>query len=1246
MGRGAAVRRWLAVAGFLASLALSAQTFSLPAAARPAQPFVAAGHSLVDRLPPSDGKDHRDFEQRLAAASRSSQPLPPVTRSAAPTTAAKVLSAVASCTQSSRIAAGYSHSLVLKPDGTVWGWGYNADGELGNGTTAAATTPIQVPGLTGVVGVAAGSFHSLALKADGTVWAWGYNVDGEVGSGGTAPAVTSPVQVVGLAGVVAIAGGRYHSLAVRSDGSVWAWGYNSDGQLGNGVTSTSPTPVPTRVPGSNGIVSVAGGGFHSLALRSDGTVWSWGDNFNGQLGDGSTTARLTPVQVAGLTGVGSIAAGGFHSLALVNGGLRAWGSGYYGQLGDGSLYDFYTPNQVQTGIGLTAIAARDFTSAAVATNGQVFIWGYNYFATTGQNWSTPPAVTVAVGRLQVLAIDNADQVWQWGVRTVTQPTQLTFSNFQIKSVAAGEFHSLAVSTDGTVWSWGFNGDGQLGNGSTVGTGSPTHLTSPMMVTSLAAGRYHSLALAYTSGIVLAWGDNLDGELGIGSQTSTSNPTVVMQGDSEVEAGGYHSLVRGNTTLWAFGANAYGELGNGTNTRSTAPTPVSTSFPVTQAAAGDYHSLALTPAASVWSWGLNTDSQLGDGTTTSRTTPVIVSQLTGYAIGVAAGGFHSMALKSDHTVAAWGYNADGELGDGTTTSRSTPVSVSGLTNVSAISGGEAHSLALKADGTVWAWGANDWGQLGNATTTGSNVPVQVTGLTNVVQAVAGGYHSLALKSDGTVWQWGAMFSPVPQSVFSVANLPDAPVSVTAIAGEASATVYWMQGGCGSITGATVTAAPGGKTASVVGRGTSATVTGLADGTAYSFTVTAMNAVGTGPPSAPSNLVTPGRGQYHSLPPARILDTRGAIGGHNSPLGPNAYLNAQITGQGGVPSNGVAAVVLNVTVTDTTGGSYLTVWPTGVPQPLASNLNWTAGKTVPNLVEVAVGLNGMVSAYNAVGSTDVIFDVAGYVATPVEPPSADGLYTPVVPRRVLDTRDGTGGVPARAVGPGGTVSVKMNGQAGLPATGVAAVVLNVTVTGATAPSYLTVWPTGVAQPNASNLNFVAGQTVPNRVIVQVGSSGTPGWVSFFNAAGSVSVIADLAGWFSDGSNVAATGSRFVGVTPVRILDTRDGTGGFSSPVGPGQSIAANVAGSGGVPAMNAAVTPSAVVLNVTVTDTTAPSFVTAWPDGAIQPNASDLNWVAGLTVPNLVVVKLGANGKIGLFNAAGSTNLIIDVVGWYG
>jgi hypothetical protein len=483
--------------------------------------------------------------------------------------------------------------------------------------------------------------------------------------------------------------------------------------------------------------------------------------------------------------------------------------------------------------------------------------------------------------------------------------------------------------------------------------------------------------------------------------------------------------------------------------------------------------------------------------------------------------------------------------------------------------------------------------------------------------------------------------VGQYYAAPATAPGAPTNVVAIAGEASATVSWLapvSDGGSAITSYVITSTPASPSVTVGGGFTSATVTGLTDGTSYTFTATATNAIGTGPPSAASNAVVPGRGAYQSLPPKRILDTRDGTGGVLIALvGPGGSLNAQITGQGGVPSAGVSAVVLNVTVTDTTASSYLTVWPAGVPRPVASNLNWVAGQTVPNLVEVALGLNGQVSVYNAAGSTDVIFDVAGYVATPTVSPPPAGLYNPVVPNRVLDTRSGLG-TPKAQLCAGQYISVRITGTPSIPSSGVAAVVLNVTATNTVvAPSYVTVYPTGSVRPVASNLNFLPGQTVPNRVVVKVGTGGS---VDFYDAAGHTDIVADVAGWFTDGTT-AAGGSLFVGMTPARILDTRT-----ANKIGAGATLIVPVAGQRGVPAMNATVPPTAVVLNVTATNPTAGSYLTAWPDGTPPPTASDLNYVAGLTVPNMVIVKLGANGAIDLYNAFGSVDVVIDVVGWYG
>ena len=353
-----------------------------------------------------------------------------------------------------------------------------------------------------------------------------------------------------------------------------------------------------------------------------------------------------------------------------------------------------------------------------------------------------------------------------------------------------------------------------------------------------------------------------------------------------------------------------------------------------------------------------------------------------------------------------------------------------------------------------------------------------------------------------------------------------------------------------------------------------------------------------------------------------------------------MTIQITGQGGVPSTGVSAVVMNVTVTNGTASSFLTIYPAGVQPPLASNLNWVAGQTVANLVEVAVGANGQVSAFNGAGSTDVIFDVAGYVSIPTGTPGTDGLYNPVVPNRILDTRTGNGGFSA-PVGPGQTINVQIGGRSGsgVPATGVSAVVLNVTATGATASSYLIVYPMGTSRPLASNLNFTVGQTVPNRVIVKVGTNAqtaTSGWVSIYNRAGAVNVVADVGGWFTDGSDLGATGADFGAMTPTRLMDTRNGHG----PIGAGGTMALPIAGLKGVPA-NA----TAVVLNVTVTGPTAASVMTVWPAGTTRPLASDLNYRAGQTIANLVVVKVGTGGAVDFYNGVGSTDVVVDIVGWY-
>jgi glucose/arabinose dehydrogenase len=383
---------------------------------------------------------------------------------------------------------------------------------------------------------------------------------------------------------------------------------------------------------------------------------------------------------------------------------------------------------------------------------------------------------------------------------------------------------------------------------------------------------------------------------------------------------------------------------------------------------------------------------------------------------------------------------------------------------------------------------------------------------------------------------------------------------------------------------------------------------------------------------SSTASTGAGVYSSLTPARILDTRDGTGGITGPVGQGATVDVQVTGRGGVPAGGVSAVAMNVTVTQPTGSGFLTVFPSGTTRPLAANLNFDPGKTVPNLVVAKVGAGGRVAMFNSSGNTHVVADVAGWYSDAGA--GNDGRLQPLSPARLLDTRDGTGG--GVRLGPGASLDLQVSGRGGVPSSGAKAAVLNVAATATTGSSFLTVFPTGESRPLASTVNFNPGDTVSNRVMAKLGPGGR---ATIYNNAGSADVVVDVGGWYTDASVTGAAGA-YTGLAPARILDTRDGTGGVTGPVAGGSSVDVEVTGRGGVPASGV----SAVVLNATVTQPGGAGFLTVFPAGTARPLASDLNFAAGETRPNLVVVKLGTGGKASLYAQVG-THVIFDVAGWF-
>ncbi|APR84767.1 BNR repeat domain protein [Minicystis rosea] len=637
------------------------------------------------------------------------------------------------------VAAGQFHACAIRADKTMWCWGHNTSGQAGTGTSDPIfLRPAPAGNGTDWIQVGAGASFTCALDGSKQISCWGTNGAGQLGDGTVSTRLSPTPMTGGISDWTTLEVGNNHSCALRQDGSVWCWGANTRGQIGDG-TNTNAT-APTAVSMAGPWTSVSAGVEFTCAVKADHTLWCWGLDTSRQLGDGKTTNSNIPVQEKTLaTDWASVSAGSAYACGLKLDGRRyCWGTNSLGQGGDTTILALAQPTAADTVTSWSRIDAGDLAACALRTDGTLWCWGDGSLGQTAQPGAEGPLLTPA----QV----GTDSDWT--------------------AIASGLRFACGLRQGGHLHCWGNASRAALG----LGYGSDRSDPSPVGTAADWADVRVQLddgCAIRTNGDLHCWGRNVLGTLGDGTTVTRKDPVPVGAGKvwKRVALGRTHTcgIAAADATegVYCWGADASGEQGNGTAGAQLTPSPITAPTGIPTAwislAAGFNHTCAVGQNGALWCWGRNASGQLGDASTTNRTDPKQVLP-TGAAdwIEVSAGGDYTCALRAAGTLFCWGANGSGQLGTGDIVSPVTAPTQIGTTAWAAIAAGQTHTCAVSKTGTLSCWGLNTSGQIGLGNTTSPVlVPTQVGTDTDWARPIVGqGPSTCALKTNGDLYCWGA------------------------------------------------------------------------------------------------------------------------------------------------------------------------------------------------------------------------------------------------------------------------------------------------------------------------------------------------------------------------------------------------------------------------------------------------------------------------------------------------------------